>query len=34
MPEALRAVALASRSLGDEASVGALVKAALKEIGR
>jgi Holliday junction DNA helicase RuvA len=33
-PEALRAVALASRSLGDVASVGALVKAALKEIGR
>ncbi|WP_085340584.1 Holliday junction branch migration protein RuvA [Aquidulcibacter paucihalophilus] len=33
-PEALRAVAQASRSLGEEASVGALVKAALKEIGR
>jgi len=32
--EALRAVAQASRSLGEDASVGDLVKAALKEIGR
>jgi holliday junction DNA helicase RuvA len=33
-PEALRAVAVAGRALGDEASVGDLVKAALKELSR
>jgi holliday junction DNA helicase RuvA len=33
-PEALRAVAIAGRALGDDASVGALVKAALKELSR
>jgi holliday junction DNA helicase RuvA len=33
-PEALRAVAVAGRALGDDASVGALVKAALKELSR
>ncbi len=33
-PEALRAVAVAGRALGEEASVGALVKAALKELSR
>jgi holliday junction DNA helicase RuvA len=33
-PEALRAVAVAGRALGDDASVGDLVKAALKELSR
>jgi holliday junction DNA helicase RuvA len=33
-PEALRAVAVAGRALGDDATVGALVKAALKELSR
>jgi holliday junction DNA helicase RuvA len=33
-PEAMRAVAVAGRALGDEASVGELVKAALKELSR
>lgn len=33
-PEALRAVAVAGRALGDEARVGELVKAALKELSR
>lgn len=33
-PEALRAVAVACRALGVEASVGTLVKAALKELSR
>jgi holliday junction DNA helicase RuvA len=33
-PEALRAVAVAGRALGDEATVGTLVKAALKELSR
>jgi holliday junction DNA helicase RuvA len=33
-PEALRAVAVAGRALGEDASVGALVKAALKELSR
>lgn len=33
-PEALRAVAVAGRALGEEASVGTLVKAALKELSR
>jgi holliday junction DNA helicase RuvA len=33
-PEALRAVAVAGRALDDDASVGALVKAALKELSR
>jgi holliday junction DNA helicase RuvA len=33
-PEALRAVAVAGRSLGEDASVGNLVKAALKELSR
>jgi holliday junction DNA helicase RuvA len=33
-PEALRAVAVAGRALGEDASVGELVKAALKELSR
>lgn len=33
-PEALRAVAVAGRALGEEANVGTLVKAALKELSR
>jgi holliday junction DNA helicase RuvA len=33
-PEASRAVAVAGRALGEEASVGTLVKAALKELSR
>jgi holliday junction DNA helicase RuvA len=33
-PEALRSVAVAGRALGDTASVGELVKAALKELSR
>lgn len=33
-PEALRAVAVAGRALGEDASVGDLVKAALKELSR
>ena len=33
-PEALRAVAVAGRALGEDADVGALVKAALKELSR
>jgi holliday junction DNA helicase RuvA len=33
-PEALRAVAVAGRTLEDDASVGTLVKAALKELSR
>lgn len=33
-PDALRAVAVAGRALGEEADVGALVKAALKELSR
>jgi holliday junction DNA helicase RuvA len=33
-PEALRAVAVAGRALGEEATVGTLVKAALKELSR
>ncbi len=33
-PEALRAVAIAGRALGDDANVGGLVKAALKELSR
>lgn len=33
-PEALRAVAVAGRALGSEATVGTLVKAALKELSR
>jgi holliday junction DNA helicase RuvA len=33
-PDALRAVTLAGRALGEDAGVGALVKAALKEISR
>ena len=33
-PEALRAVAVAGRALGNDANVGTLVKAALKELSR
>lgn len=33
-PEALRAVAIAGRALGDHATVGELVKASLKELSR
>jgi holliday junction DNA helicase RuvA len=33
-PEALRAVAVAGRTLGDDATVGALVKAALKDMSK